>query len=116
MNPDTLNKLGDQELKQVIAAAQDLLLTRAEKRRNDAMEQIRKIAAEVQINVSFDGGRKVKTSKAALKAGDCYVNPADALQSYTVGKGKPPYWFAALREKGRLPSPAPALPPKGVSV
>ena len=114
MNPDALAKLNDQEIRQLIAAGQSLLETRAEKRRNDAMEQIRKIAADVQINVSFDGGRKVRSSRAPLKAGDCYVNPADKTQSYIVGKGKPPQWFAALREKGRLPAPVTALPPKEV--
>ncbi|MCA2968478.1 MAG: H-NS histone family protein [Acidobacteriaceae bacterium] len=105
MNHDTLNKLTDPELSQVIAAAQGLLQTRAEKRKNDAMEQIRQIAATAQIAVSFDAGRKAKSVKAVLRAGDRYVNPADASQSHIVGKGKPPYWFAALRDKNRLPAP-----------
>ena len=105
MNPDTLNKLTDPELSQVIAAAQGLLQTRAEKRKSDAMEQIRQIAATVQIAVSFDASRKAKGIKAVLRAGDRYVNPADANQSHVVGKGKPPNWFAALRDKNRLPAP-----------
>jgi hypothetical protein len=105
MNPDTLNKLNDQELTQVIALAQGLLQTRSEKRKSDAMEQIRQIAATAQITVSFDAARKAKGSKAPMRAGDRYVNPADATQSYVVGKGKPPNWFAALRDKSRLPTP-----------
>ena len=104
MNPDTLNKLTDPELSQVIAAAQGLLQSRNEKRKSDAMEQIRQIAATAQITVSFDAGRKAK-GKAVMRAGDRYVNPADASQSYVVGKGKPPNWFAALRDKNRLPAP-----------
>ena len=105
MNPDTLNKLTDPELSQVIAAAQGLLQSRNEKRKSDAMEQIRQIAANVQITVSFDAGRKAKSVKAVLRAGDRYVNPADTSQSHVVGKGKPPHWFAALRDKNRLPPP-----------
>ena len=105
MNPETLSKLTDPELTQVIAAAQGLLQARVEKRKSDAMEQIRQIAANVQISVSFDASRKAKGSKAVLRAGDRYVNPADASQSHVVGKGKPPNWFAALRDKNRLPAP-----------
>jgi hypothetical protein len=105
MNPDTLNKLTDPELVQVISTAQGLLQARADRCKSDAMEQIRQIAATAQIIVSFDAGRKPKGGKAVLKAGERYVNPADASQSYVVGKGKPPHWFAALRDKNRLPAP-----------
>jgi hypothetical protein len=112
MNTDTLNKLSDPELSQVIAAAQGLLQTRAEKRKSDAMEQIRQIAATVSINVSFDAGRKARSSKPMLHAGDRYANPADANQAYVVGKGKPPQWFIALRDKNKLPAPVASDSPK----
>ena len=112
MNTDTLNKLTDPELTHVIATAQELLQTRSEKRKSDAMEQIRQIAATVQIAVSFDAGRKAKGNRPMLRAGDRYVNPADTTQSYIVGKGKPPQWFVALREKGKLPAPVAADSPK----
>ena len=69
------------------------------------MEQIRRIAATAQIIVKFDGARKPKRGKVTLRAGDHYVDPGDASQSYVVGKGKQPNWFVALREKGRLPPP-----------
>jgi hypothetical protein len=114
MNPETLTKLNDQELTQVIAAAQGLLQTRAEKRKSDAMQQIRRIAATAQITVSFDAARKPKGGKAPMRAGERYVNPAEASQSYVVGKGKPPNWFAALRDKGRLPAPVVPDSPKEV--
>ena len=112
MNHETLTKFTDPELVQVIAAAQGLLQSRAEKRKSDAMEQIRQIAANVQISVSFDAGRKPKSSKPMLRAGERYVNPTDVTQSYVVGKGKPPHWFVALRDKGRLPVPAAPDSPK----
>lgn len=112
MNIETLNKLNDAELVQMIAAAQGLLKSRDEKRRSDAMEQIRQIAANAQIIVSFDAARKPKGGKPVLRAGDRFINPADATQSYVVGKGKPPQWFAALRDRNKLPAPVadPAKP------
>ncbi len=110
MNTDTLNKLNDTELTQVIATAQELLQTRAQKRKDDAMEQIRQIAAKAQIIVSFDAARKPKANRAVLRAGDRYVNPGDPTQSHVVGKGKPPQWFVALRDKNRLPVPVSGEP------
>lgn len=47
-----------------------------------------------------------------LHAGDRYVNPADASQAYIVGKGKPPQWFVALRDKSKLPVPVASDSPK----
>ena len=111
MNLETLTTLTDPELSQMITKAQELLHTRAEKRKSDAMEQIRQIAANAQITVSFDGSRKPKMVKSPLRAGERYVNPADPAQAFVVGKGKPPQWFAALRDKNRLPAPTP--PNKG---
>ena len=75
MNPETLTKLNDQELTQVIAHAQGLLQTRAEKRKSDAMEQIRRIAATAQITVSLDAARKPKGGKAPMRAGDRVRQP-----------------------------------------
>jgi len=106
MTTETLNKLNDQELTQVIAAAQGLLQTRDAKRKSDAREQILQIAAAAGVPVSFASGKKAgKAAKAMLHAGDCYVNPADTTKTYTVGKGKPPGWFMQLRDRGQLPVP-----------
>lgn len=66
MNTDTLENLNEQELKQLISAAQGLLQARAEKRRSDAMDQIRRIAATAQIIVKFNGSRKAKRGKGRL--------------------------------------------------
>jgi signal recognition particle GTPase len=92
MNPDTLNKLTDPELSQVIAAAQELLQTRAEKRKSDAMEQIRQIAATAQIAVSFDAGRKAKGIKAVLRAGVSSLKEtkANVSMAQTVGRARVP--------------------------
>ena len=106
MNTDTLHDLNDQDLAQLISTAQGLLKTRVEKRRNDAMEQIRQIAASAKILVKFDGARKPRRGKTRLRAGDWYVNPDDASKFYVIGNSKPPRWFCVLRDKGRLPAPS----------
>ena len=67
MNTDTLETMNEQELTQLISVAQGLLQTRAEKRRGDAMEQIRQIAATAQIIVKFNGSRKPKRGKVTLR-------------------------------------------------
>ena len=66
MNTDTLETMNEQELTQLISVAQGLLQARAEKRRGDAMEQIRQIAATAQILVKFNGSRKAKRGKGRL--------------------------------------------------
>ena len=63
MNTDTLENLNEQELTQLISAAQGLLQARAEKRRDEAMEQIRQIATTAKIIVKFNGSRKAKPDK-----------------------------------------------------
>ena len=63
MNTPTLENLNEQELTQLISAAQGLLQARAEKRRDKAMEQIRQIAATAQIIVKFNGSRKAQRGK-----------------------------------------------------
>ena len=106
MNTDTLHDLNDQDLAQLISTAQGLFKARVEKRRKDAMDQIRQIAATAKILVKFDGARKPKRGNPRLRTGDRYVNPDDASQFYVVGNSKPPKWFCVLRDKGRLPAPS----------
>ena len=105
---DNIKQFKDEQLSEFILAAQAELKERAEQRKRDAMEQIRQIAAAAQIDVRFaaPGGRAQRNGKT-LKAGDRYVHPADATKSFTVGKGRPPAWFADLQRKGKLPRPEP---------
>ena len=106
MTTETLTNLNDQQLAKLISTAQELLQERLEKRKREAMDQIRQIAATAQIVVSFRGGRASNRRRTTLRTGDRYVNPSDESQSYVIGNGKQPNWFVALRDKGRLPPPA----------
>src|SRR4051812_17148416 len=102
MSGDAIKKATDDELRQWIAQADGELKARAEKRKQDAIAEIKRIAGSVNIHVSIGGRSKVKS---ALTARDRYVNPDNPAESYTVGKGRPPGWFEKRRAKGALPAP-----------
>ena len=69
MTIDTLKTMNDADLSQVIALAQGELKERAEQRRQKAMDEIRRIADSVQIEVSINGARgKARRSKPAFRA------------------------------------------------
>lgn len=73
MKIDDVRALGEAELEHLIAAAQDELKARAEKRKQEAIAKIKEIAAGVHIAVKFDGQRgrppKAKPEEKAVKNG-----------------------------------------------
>ncbi len=99
MTTETMRGLDDAQLRQVIQFAETELKNRAEDHKRSAMEQIRKLAAEARIQVTFRPGRRPRS----LKAGSIYANPADPTQRYVVGKGRPPAWFLKLQAAGEIP-------------
>lgn len=100
MTQEVIKKATDEDLGQLIKLAQAELKDRAEKRRADAISQIKKLALAEGLQVSFEK----KPTKAPLKAGAAYTNPANTTQRYVVGNGRPPQWFEDLRAKGQLPA------------
>jgi DNA-binding protein H-NS len=113
VNAEGLRKLNDDELDQMIVVAQTELKDRAEKRKQEAIEEIRRIAGSVNIQVTIGSAtakEPMKKARPPLKAGDRYTNPENPAEVYIVGKGRPPGWFEKLRTKGKLPPPMPAMP------
>ena len=104
MTPEAIKKLTDQELEGDIALAQAELKARADKRKQDTIEEIRRLAASVQlrVNISGPGTRSARNGKPMLKGGERYQHPTDPTKTYTVGKGRPPEWFEKERAKGTL--------------
>jgi hypothetical protein len=102
MSGDAIKKATDDELRQWMTQADAELKARAEKRKQDAIAEIKRIAGTVNIHVSIGGRGKAKST---LTAGDRYVNPDNPAERYTVGKGRPPGWFEKRRAKGALPPP-----------
>jgi len=98
MNPETLKKLTDDQLGEVITFAQTELQTRADTRREQAIEEITKRAKEAGLQISIKGKKHVANGKRNLKAGDRYQHPDDATKTWTVGNGRPPKWLDTARK------------------
>jgi hypothetical protein len=105
MNLETIK---DEELRDLQQKIGLELTAREERRKQEAIDKIKQIAAGAKLYVSFAPGKN-GNGKSTLKAGDRYMNPADATKAYVVGKGRPPEWFNELQRKGRLPLPVPPL-------
>lgn len=114
MTAEDLQKLSDDQLQDVIAAAGKIIEARREEKRRKAIDEATARLAEVGL--TFRDLAKLRTkpaksdraARAKLKPGDRYVNPADASQEWVVGRGRRPKWLNALEEKGAMPQPAPA--------
>jgi DNA-binding protein H-NS len=115
-SPAMLESLDEEALQQVIRQAQELLQARQQQKRREAIEQARSILAgagltakdlTAESRASSPRSRKSAAKTApAMRAGDRYVNPANAAQSWTVGRGRVPNWFRELRDAGTLPEPS----------
>src|SRR5437660_7708550 len=108
MKSEALPQLTDEQLKELMSKAQALLKERAEQRRQEAMEQIRQIAASAKLRVTFTERGRARHARTPMRAGERYQNPADPSQVYEITKGPPPPWFVTLRDMGRLPAPVKA--------
>lgn len=98
MTAEQMAKASDDELRQVITLAEAELQERAEKRRKEAIEEIRRIAASEHIPISI-GSQERKRAAKHLQAGMRFFNADRPDQVYEVGKGRPPAWFAKGRGK-----------------
>ncbi len=55
MTPEALKKMNDAELSALAGAAQTELEDRRERRKREAMKQIRELAASAELKISFGG-------------------------------------------------------------
>ena len=95
-----LSKLSDDDLKALEASIQAERKSRADRRRQAAIDEIRKLAAEAEIVVSFGNGRTRRT-RHPLRTGTTIQHPDDPSKSYTVGKGRPPAWVLRATRESR---------------
>jgi hypothetical protein len=86
-----LKKQTDDQLREIIAFAQTELQERADRKREAAIEEITKLAREVNITIDIKGA-KHKNGKT-LKAGEKYQHPDDPAKVWVAGHGRPPKWF-----------------------
>lgn len=103
---DHLQDLTDDQIRELITAAGELLRQRHEAARQKAIEEARARLAEVGLTFRDVGGAPPRAARhAKLRRGDRYVNPLDPTQAHIVGRGRPPKWFTDMEAKGSLPAP-----------
>jgi DNA-binding protein H-NS len=90
-----LTKLTDDQITDLIASGQQVLQERADKRREEAIEEINRRAKEVGITVAIKS--KKRTGKT-LKAGEKYQHPDDPSKVWVAGHGRPPRWFNVAKK------------------
>ncbi len=104
-----LEQLDEAALEGVIEKAQDLLKTRKEQRRKDAIETARAKLAEVNLTfrdvADAPPAKRKRGDGPPLKAGQTYVNPATPSEKWVSGRGRRPAWLKALEKKGQMPKP-----------
>lgn len=110
MKANELEKLDDGELAELIDQAQQILIDRKERRKQEAIEAARSALAGVGLSFRDVANPKVQrvartSGGAVLAAGKRYVNPADPKQVWTSGRGRRPTWVKELERKGQLPDP-----------
>ena len=93
MTQEAIRKLTDDQLGDVIIFAQTEQQERADKRREQAIEEITKRAKEAGLQITIKGKKHPTNGKRGLKAGDRFQHPDDPSKIWTVGNGRPPKWL-----------------------
>ena len=91
-----LTKQTDNQLNEMIASAQRELQERADKRREEAIEEITRRAKEVGLQINIKG--KKHMNGKTLKAGEKYQHPDDSTKVWVAGHGRPPKWFNVAKK------------------
>jgi DNA-binding protein H-NS len=98
---DSLEKLGDDELRGVIAHAQELLAQHDRQRKDQALEQARAILTGVGLSLKDVAGKPHKNGKGPVyHAGRQYQHPTNKALVWP-GKGKKPNWLVGLEAEGK---------------
>lgn len=93
-----LESYSAEELEKLIADAQRELEKRRRERRNEVMDEVRRLASTVGVKVEVvdEGGPQRRTrTKTAPK----FRNPDDVSQTWT-GRGPKPRWFKDALSRG----------------
>ena len=98
MTQDAIRKLTDEQLGDVMLFAQTEQQERADKRRDQAIEEITRRAKEVGLQISIKGKKHAANGKRGLKAGERFQHPDDPSKTWTVGNGRPPKWLNTARK------------------
>ena len=94
-----LKSLEDDQLKELIAAANNVIDARRSEQKKEAMDQIKRLAAEhgLQVDVKAEGG---KASKSRTPLPPKFANPDNPEQTWS-GRGARPKWFKQALTSGK---------------
>ena len=98
MNPDMLDALNDDELRRVIARAQELLKTHDREHKGQALEQARALLSSVGLSLKAVSGKGAKRSPA-YRGGHHYQHPSKPDLVWNA-KGQKPNWLRELEREG----------------
>lgn len=99
-NPyEGLKDLESAQLKELVAAANNVIEARQSEEKKEAMDQIKRLAAEfgIQVDVKAEGG---KTSKSRTPLPPKFANPDSPEQTWS-GRGARPKWFKEALASGK---------------
>jgi hypothetical protein len=108
MKPDMLDALNDDELRGVIARAQELLKTHDRERKENALEQARVLLSSVGLSFKAVTGKSTKRA-SAYRGGHHYQHPTKPDLVWNA-KGQKPNWLRELEREGgkAIEKPGPA--------
>lgn len=98
MKPDMLDALNDDELRGVIARAQELLKTHDRERKDHALEQARVLLSSVGLSFKAVAGKGAKHS-SSYRGGHHYQHPTRPDLVWNA-KGQKPNWLRELEREG----------------
>ena len=98
MKTDTLDTLNDDELRAVIARAQELLKTHDAERKERALAEARALLSSVGLSLKAVAGKSARRS-VVYRGGRHYRHPANPDLMWNA-KGQKPNWLRALEREG----------------
>lgn len=110
MTLDSLEKCADDELRAVIARAEELLAEHDRQRKDKALEQARAILAGAGLNLRDVASGRPKNGNGkgpSYHGGRRYQHPTDKTKVWAA-TGQKPRWIRELEAEGRRPVELPA--------
>jgi DNA-binding protein H-NS len=99
MKLETLDTLGDEELRAVIARAETLLKERDDDHKAKTIEKVRGLLALAGLSFRDLNGKGKKAKGIVYRKGVTYQHPANKALVYH-GHGKKPHWLSELEAGG----------------
>jgi hypothetical protein len=108
MKTDMLDTLNDDELRSVVARAQELLKNHDRQRKSQALEQARTLLSSVGLSLKAVAGKSAKRAPA-YRGGHLYQHPSRTDLVWNA-KGQKPNWLRELEKGGGKSVEVPAEP------